>query len=236
MELPINPLFNVQEVQKMGMIINPYRFGGFAFPTNGLVAYYPFSGNANDMSGNGYNGTVDGATLATDRNGNTNNAYYFDGSNDKITLPNDVRQTSNFSISFWVNVESWTHQAYPSLFGGEGLDGNGSLSDIAITRSGANIHFDIYSSSKRNYIYLPHITYFPTGTYYLITFQYESNRYSRVYKDGVKIGESDIGNITITASLPVYVGYGRRDYFKGTIDSVWIYNRPLSTAEMATLI
>jgi hypothetical protein len=31
-------------------------------PTNGLVGYWPFNGNANDASGNGYNGTVNGAT------------------------------------------------------------------------------------------------------------------------------------------------------------------------------
>ena len=41
----------------------------------GLVAYYPFNGNANDYSGNGHNGTVTGATLTTDRFGNPNSAY-----------------------------------------------------------------------------------------------------------------------------------------------------------------
>ena len=42
---------------------------------NGLVAYYPFCGNANDISGNGNNGIVNGATLTTDRFGNSNSAY-----------------------------------------------------------------------------------------------------------------------------------------------------------------
>ena len=45
----------------------------------GLVAYYPFSGNANDKSGNGNNGTVYGASLTTDRNGELNRAYSFNG-------------------------------------------------------------------------------------------------------------------------------------------------------------
>lgn len=44
--------------------------------TNGLVAYYPFNGNANDTSGNGHNGTANGATLTTDRFGMTNAAYH----------------------------------------------------------------------------------------------------------------------------------------------------------------
>ena len=48
-------------------------------PTNGLVGWWPFNGNANDESGNGNNGTVNGATLTTDRNGMAGQAYNFDG-------------------------------------------------------------------------------------------------------------------------------------------------------------
>jgi hypothetical protein len=47
--------------------------------TNGLVAGYEFNGNANDVSGNGNNGVVNGATLTTDRFGNVGSAYAFDG-------------------------------------------------------------------------------------------------------------------------------------------------------------
>ena len=56
-------------------------------PTEGLVAWYPFNGNANDESGNGNNGTVNGATLTTDKDGNENSAYSFDGNDDIIDLP-----------------------------------------------------------------------------------------------------------------------------------------------------
>ena len=51
-------------------------------PDSCLVAYYPFNGNANDESGNGNNGTVNGAILSADRFGVANNAYSFDGVND----------------------------------------------------------------------------------------------------------------------------------------------------------
>ena len=43
------------------------------------VAYYPFSGGANDASGNGHDGIVIGPTLTTDRFSNPNSAYSFDG-------------------------------------------------------------------------------------------------------------------------------------------------------------
>ena len=55
-------------------------------PSNGLIGYWPFNGNANDESGTGNDGTVNGATLTADRFGNANAAYDFDGVNDNITL------------------------------------------------------------------------------------------------------------------------------------------------------
>ena len=55
-------------------------------PTNGLVGWWPFNGNANDESGNGNNGTVNGATFTTDRNGASNNAYNFDGQSSFIEV------------------------------------------------------------------------------------------------------------------------------------------------------
>ena len=54
---------------------------------DGLVAYYPFNGNANDESGNGNDGTVIGATLTADRSGNPDSAYSFNGVNDYINVP-----------------------------------------------------------------------------------------------------------------------------------------------------
>ena len=73
--------------------------------SDGLMAYYAFNGNANDESGNGNNGTVNGATLTTDRLGNANNAYSFDGEDDYIKVPNspsiDVAGNT-ISITAWV--------------------------------------------------------------------------------------------------------------------------------------
>lgn len=53
-------------------------------PTNGLLGWWPFNGNANDESGNLNNGTVHGATLIFDRNGISNSAYDFDGTSNYI--------------------------------------------------------------------------------------------------------------------------------------------------------
>ena len=73
-------------------------------PTDGLVGYWGFNGNANDQSGNGNNGTVNGATLTTDRNGNALSAYSFNGQNcdlQKITTPNIIDNLNAYSVSVW---------------------------------------------------------------------------------------------------------------------------------------
>jgi hypothetical protein len=84
---------------------------------NGLVAYYPFNGNANDESGNGNNGTVNGSTLTTDRLGNANSAYIFD-LNKYITIPssNDFDLLSDFTISLWAQFDQNTNNYNEGVF------------------------------------------------------------------------------------------------------------------------
>jgi hypothetical protein len=81
-------------------------------PTNGLVGYWPFNGNANDASGNGNNGTIDGASLSIDRFGNNNNAYSFDGNLNKIST--NISQVNSFTISIWYNSNTPINW-YPQL-------------------------------------------------------------------------------------------------------------------------
>ncbi|MFM7726533.1 MAG: hypothetical protein ACKO7B_07520, partial [Flavobacteriales bacterium] len=73
-------------------------------PTDGLVGWWPFNGNANDESGNGNDGVVNGAVLASDRNGVVNAAYSFDGINDFILCNNFNLIQGNVSrtFSFWI--------------------------------------------------------------------------------------------------------------------------------------
>ena len=70
----------------------------------GQTAYYPFNGNANDESGNGYHGTVTGATLIADRFGNPNSAYSLDG-NDYIKILNSPEADTYVDFSAWVRLD-----------------------------------------------------------------------------------------------------------------------------------
>ncbi len=70
-----------------------------------LVAYYPFNGNANDASGNGNHGGVNGASLATDRFGMASQAYYFDGTSNYIEIPASTNTfgSTNYTVAMWFN-------------------------------------------------------------------------------------------------------------------------------------
>jgi hypothetical protein len=77
-------------------------YGGIS---DGLVAYYPLDGNANDLSGNNLHGVVSGALSTTDRWGNSNAAYLFDGLDDTIIAENRdglFNLTSHWTLSAWV--------------------------------------------------------------------------------------------------------------------------------------
>ena len=64
-------------------------------PINGLIGWWAFTGNAIDSSGNGNHGTVNGATLTTDRFGNANSAYNLSTLTDSITINNVQPQLNN---------------------------------------------------------------------------------------------------------------------------------------------
>jgi hypothetical protein len=72
-----------------------------AVPSDGLVGWWPFNGNANDESGNGNDGVVNGATLNYDRYGNLNGAYSFNGVDNYILL--NPYSSSTLTIAIWFN-------------------------------------------------------------------------------------------------------------------------------------
>lgn len=81
---------------------------GEQIPTDGLIAYYPFNGNANDVSGNKSNALSFGATLTSDRFGKANNAYRFNGSTDYMnaSIPNIPIGNSSRTISGWFKTDN----------------------------------------------------------------------------------------------------------------------------------
>ena len=77
-------------------------------PVPSLLAYYPFSGNTQDLSGNGFHGVPSGARPTNDRLGQPSQAFLFDGVNDYIRVPDDQRLefTKDITLSFWFKADA----------------------------------------------------------------------------------------------------------------------------------
>jgi hypothetical protein len=75
--------------------------------TKGLIAYFPFSGNANDEISDENNGTVNGAVLTKDRFNKANCAYKFDGENDYISIPLNINpdEMPKLTLVAWVKPD-----------------------------------------------------------------------------------------------------------------------------------
>jgi hypothetical protein len=74
-------------------------------PTDSLVGYWPFNGNAIDASGNGNNGTIYGAALCADRFGNANSAYSFNGVDNYIRVEDSPSLNINGHVS--ISMSAW---------------------------------------------------------------------------------------------------------------------------------
>lgn len=211
-------------------------------PTNGLVGYWPFNGNANDLSGNGYNGTVNGALLTTDRFGSSNSAYNFNGINNFIScLPIPISGSAPRSVNFWYKETGTVTTGNTAFSWGAPTQGN--RFDCGMSPSGAGVgaafsaKFFSYISTPTNWnmytIILPSITN-PTVNDII------------VYQNGVLLTNVITSN-SISVSTPINttanqpLNFGKNNNFTdqahllGNLDDIGIWNRALTQQEITNL-
>lgn len=209
-------------------------------PTNGLVGWWPFNGNANDESGNGNNGTVNGATLTTDRFGNANAAYDFDPANGTIVSFPTASGITDVTVTGWFKAP-YQNRYYPRLFflGEEG-------GKLAFGFSG---NFPSWIGTITGTMYVNASGVLTAGFYdddawhsFAVTYD-NSTTTLTVYIDGQL--ENTVTNFsTSIASNTFYLGQDDDDLeggcagcgrFEGLIDDVGIWNRALTEEEVTGL-
>ncbi len=210
-------------------------------PSDGLVGWWPFNGDAADESGNGNNGTVNGATPTTDRNGVENAAYSFDGVDDRIEIPHSSSlNVSSVSISGWINPDDLLT---PSGFGptilskressGWGasvqmnIGGHTFWADWTIGGNGGIYHTDM-SEQLINYNTDAHFVYV------------HNESEVRLYLNGLLVEEINSPGLLGFNSLPLWFGArpnagGSSQFFNGKIDDIGIWNRALTDEEILDL-
>lgn len=201
---------------------------------SGLVAWYPFNGNAYDESGNGNNGIVKGPNLVADRFGNQAKSYFFDGVNDRIKIPySTTLKTPFITINAWVKKKSTNVQALISKRDWKTAQNEQYSFDTK----------DFYV--KRNSGCLPNIgwnsmplTMSPElEKWAMITVSFDG-KFLKVYENAKLVNSKDIGiNQMMDTCLGAEISFGANwesaaAWFFGSLDDISIYSRSLSFAEI----
>ena len=209
-------------------------------PSNGLVGYWGFNGNANDQTPNGNNGTVNGATLTTDRFGNSNSAYDFDGISNYITvLDNNVFNMQNFTISTWVKNSS-TASFIPARY----ILNKGCNSPTASFRlyyeNDGTLQEDVSDCWVPNRVYQNGPS--SNNLWTNIIYSYDGQNL-KMYVDGVLFGTTNQSGSLTNNNDPMYIGCSTATsncpqlsaFYAGKIDDIGIWNRALSQQEITNM-
>ncbi|AXY74005.1 hypothetical protein D3H65_08415 [Paraflavitalea soli] len=230
----------------LSLLYSTFSFGQVNL-TQGLMAYYPFNGNANDVSGNGNHGLIrNGTTLTADRFGAPNSAYYFDGIDDFILVPN----SSTLNQSQTMTVVAYF---YPEQNGTQTIVGKIDYNQP----SGTQFQFAMDYAPQPGILYGVNPSnngcvgagangaYVSTGgsvtlnQWYCAVATFDKG-VMRFYVNGTLIQTTNSGFTTLNAcaNATIQIGSwwsGDPQRFKGKIDDVRIYNRALNQQEVVAL-
>ena len=217
-----------------------------------LVAYYPFNGNANDESEQNNHGVINGAILTSDRFGNSDAAYEFNGNGDYITIPHSpsFEITSEITVALWVTPKSfytgdceanfiiskgfWDEPGFFRLGYNDNQNGNGCGDFNPENQKFAySIRFPDGSIEGLNSSTVVELnnTYFIVGKY--------DGKIMYLYINGVLEGLKDVSKTLSFNSQPIVIGKyietGFPYFINGTLDDMRIYNKSLSENEILNL-
>ncbi|MDB4488541.1 hypothetical protein N9017_00330 [Akkermansiaceae bacterium] len=201
---------------------------------DGLIAYYPFNGNANDESGNGNNGVVNGATLTSDRFDNTQSAYQFNNNSIKISNISELNGPFTLSLHFMAtNIRAGNAEFLFASNTYEGLElhlvNNNSPSPSKAVKFFGNDR-SVWGTKE---------DVFNENEWFHLTCSYDpSSKVATVYSNGQAISvtqsRGSLSNPNIS-SITLGSRANGSHKFIGKLDDIRIYNRALSAQEVATL-
>ena len=215
----------------------------------GLIAYYPFNNSAADLSGNGNNGTANNVTATTDRFGNANAAYQFDGTSSFIEVKDNAAlrlSNTNYTINYWVNLA-----AYSSTTGSAVLEKNSGAGqqgwNCGITGTGSfPVGVPFLNESGGNDPFAAGLSTIAVNTWTMVTISYSvTDQAVYFYINGKlnnvvlniptpnKLTNVDLfigknSYVDVTGNTPAY-------YIQGKLDDIRIYGRRLYGTEIREL-
>lgn len=201
-------------------------------PVAGLQCYYPFNGNGNDAGSLNNHLTNNGAVLTTDRFGNANSAYNFNGVNQYLirnTPSFTFNPNSTFTVSLWFYRENTANTGIPIM---HATTAAGNF--IWIFQAGSvNMNF---GTNKQQSAWIWASSPTTTNNWTHIVLVYNAGAMT-LYKDNVAAATANFTHTNVnSATLPLYVGRGvSGNYHYGKVDDIGIWNRCLSACEINDL-
>lgn len=212
-----------------------------AQPTLGLVAYYPFNGNANDESGNNLHGTPYGASPTLDRYGHADQAYQFDGTEAYIEVANhdslDIGDGEDLTVCLWM------YTTYTGQWAAISKYSYGAPGGFVISSDSGRVFMEgrdsegVYRNSGWS------STFIADGEWHFVAGMRSGSTWS-IWVDGSLENSTDVGNAsTMGNSCPMFIGCGNDGnncsapvhHFLGILDDIRIYNRSLIEGEIRDL-
>jgi hypothetical protein len=204
-----------------------------------LVASYPFTGNANDASGNNNHAVVTGATLTTDRFGTVNTAYAFAGGSNVISAPDQtwLNLTTTFTVAGWISPTSTP----PTINSGTAFTiaskdvspGNNQRKWIFGLQNGAlAFHINGPSLNSGEWVVSNSFTVQLNQWYYCVATK--NGNTVNFYLNGANVGSATLtGTLLDPAGAPLTIGYSEPGLTTtGKLDDIKIYNGILTDAQI----
>lgn len=210
-------------------------------PSNGLVAWYPFNGNANDESGNGNNGINNGATLTVDRNNIFGKAYNFDGLSAYIKLQNSdsILFQNGITFSAWIMPTDYKNSSIIDRMTNTGSsfristrDNSGNaITPRKIWAQGGNYVDGTIKANSISNIQL-NVWQFVVGSYGI-------DDTIRIYINGILENKVYLQGHVLNQYTPIFIGRGSTtntyELFSGSIDDIGIWKRAITQLEVTKL-
>jgi hypothetical protein len=209
---------------------------------SGIISWWPGEGNANDIIGTN-NGILDNGVTFTD--GVVGEAFHFNGSNQDVQIPYSTSlEPTNITVECWVKLDALASPVsqYPGLqyivFKQNSRGGNFEGYDLEKNRiNGQDVFRFQVTSVYGQQVPAASTTISQPGIWYHLAGTYDGTTV-KIYVNGVLEGTAEAGFPMNFGTEPVYfgtTGQGFDGRLEGALDEVSIYNRALSTNEIAAI-
>jgi hypothetical protein len=199
-------------------------------PTNGLIGFYPFNANANDESGNSNNATISGVKQVSDRFGNSNKAYSFNGISNYITLPNTYDSLPR-TINLWFNIADTDYSDWKYIYVSDNPKLKKGACILEFKAFNGILKLLIAAGDSKDTVDILKNTWYNASLYVGV------DKSVKFYLNGNLIESKTLNTYltSVNGLNKIVLGAARsasERFFKGLIDDLRFYNRELSQNEI----